>query len=82
MTISVPDSAKAFIEEQAAKAGYATASDYVVSLVERERNRTLRQDVEAKLAEAVVAPSSPMTKGDWEDVRREGRRIIGERKGR
>lgn len=82
MTISVPDSAKAFIEEQAAKAGYATASDYVVSLVERERNRTLRQDVEAKLAEAVAAPSSPMTKGDWEDIRREGRRIIDERKGR
>jgi antitoxin ParD1/3/4 len=82
MTISVPDSAKAFIEEQASKGGYASAEEYLVALLERERNRALREEIEQKLLEAVNSPSSPMAREDWEEIRREGRRLIEQRKGR
>jgi hypothetical protein len=76
MTISVPDSAKVLIDQQAAQAGYADPAEYLLSLVERDRNRALRQDIETKLMDAVASPSSPMTAGDWDDIREQGRRMI------
>jgi hypothetical protein len=82
MTISVPDSAKAVIEEQATKAGYTSPTDYLLSLVERDRRRSLREEIEAKLLEAAASPSTPFTKADWDDIEREGTRIISERSGR
>ena len=81
MTIRIPDSAKELIEQQAAKAGYADTGDYLVALVERDRNRALRDEIEAKLVEAVNAPSSPMTSSDWDDIRKQGRRILGRESG-
>jgi Arc/MetJ-type ribon-helix-helix transcriptional regulator len=80
MTISFPDSVKALIEERAAKSGYASSAEYLLSLVERDRNRAFREEIEAKLAEAVAAPSAPMTREDWDDIRREGMKIIAARK--
>lgn len=76
MTISVPDSAKALIEKQAAKAGYADSAEYLLALVERDRHSALREEIESKLAEAVSSPSSPMTPQDWKDIREQGRRMI------
>jgi hypothetical protein len=76
MTISISDSAKALIDDQAAKAGYSDSGEYLLSLVERDRNRVLREEIESKLAEAVASPSAPMTARDWEDIREQGRRMI------
>ena len=76
MTISVPESAKALIDKQAAQAGYSDAAEYLLALVERDRNRVLRDEIESKLLEAVASPSSPMTARDWEDIREQGRRMI------
>ncbi|HEY1684602.1 MAG TPA: hypothetical protein VGG19_07570 [Tepidisphaeraceae bacterium] len=82
MTIHVPDSAKALIDDQATKAGYANAGEYVLSLVERDRSRVLRQEIETQLAEAIASPSSPMTEDDWSDIRQLGRKIIEQENGR
>lgn len=82
MTISVPDSAKTLIEEQAAKAGYADSAEYLLSLVERDRSRGLREEIESKLIEAVGSPSSPMTREDWDHIRQQGQRIIKQEKRR
>ena len=80
MTISISDSAKALIEERAAKAGYSDSGEYMISLVEQDRNRVLREDIESKLAEALPSPSSPMAAREWDDIREQGRRMIEQRK--
>lgn len=35
--IFLPDDVKAYIDEQIAKAGYASASEYLVALIQREQ---------------------------------------------
>jgi len=73
MNISLPDSMKAFIEEQADKAGFGTVSEYMRAIIREVQERELhRQEVRGKLLEAVQSgPSTPMTKEDWEGIRRE-----------
>lgn len=39
MNISLPDSLKAFVEEQVAQQRYGTTSEYVRELIRRDRNR-------------------------------------------
>ncbi len=79
--IQLPDSLKAFLDDQVAAGGYENASAYVRDLVEADRLRKVREDLEAKLTEAIESPSSPMAAGEWEEIRQEGRRQIEERKG-
>jgi antitoxin ParD1/3/4 len=39
MNISLPDSLKAFVEEQVAEKGYGTSSEYVRELIRRDQDR-------------------------------------------
>lgn len=39
MNISLPDSLKAFVEEQVAQRGYGTTSEYLRELIRREQER-------------------------------------------
>ncbi|MFD3508895.1 type II toxin-antitoxin system ParD family antitoxin [Nocardia sp. NPDC058666] len=39
MNVSLPDSMKAFVEEQVAQRGYGTSSEYVRELIRREQDR-------------------------------------------
>ena len=80
--VSLPEKASAFVDTQAAKSGYRDAGEYLAALVEQERGRALREELEQKLSAAMQSPSSPMTAQDWDDIRREGRRTIAERGGR
>ena len=83
MNISLPESMKAFIEEQAAKTGFGTVSEYMRTIIrevqEQERHR---QEVRDKLLEAVrSSPSTPMTTEDWDGIRREVHKRHAERRG-
>jgi antitoxin ParD1/3/4 len=40
MNISLPESLKAFVEEQIEERGYGTSSEYIRELIRRERDRT------------------------------------------
>lgn len=40
----------------------------------------MNEEIEEALADTQNAPSSPMTAVDWDEIRREGRRIIEERR--
>ena len=80
--VSLPEKSSEFVEAQAAKSGYRDAGEYLAALVEQERARAIREELEQQLVTAVNSPSSPMTAADWDDIRREGRRIIEERRGR
>jgi antitoxin ParD1/3/4 len=40
MNISLPDSLKSFVDEQVARRGYGTCSEYVRELIRKEQERT------------------------------------------
>jgi len=66
MTITLPDSHRAWLEDQAARLG--SSVDRVVTQLIEEAWET--DEVEAKVLEAVAGPSAePMTRTDWERLR-------------
>jgi hypothetical protein len=80
MRVTIPDAAKPFVENQMAKRGYEDPSQYVLSLIKRDSQQVRRDQIEEMLLEALDSPSTPMTKKDWDDVRRIGRRMLAQRK--
>lgn len=57
MNISLPDSLKAFVDEQVADRGYGSSSEYMRELLRREQDR---QQLRGLLLEgATSAPGSP-----------------------
>jgi antitoxin ParD1/3/4 len=72
MNISLPEEMKAFIEAQMAQEGYASASEYLRSLIREAQKRRAKQEIEAKFREALESgPATPMTHEDWAALRRE-----------
>ena len=72
MNISLPEEMKAFIEAEMAQEGYASASEYLRSLIREAQKRRAKQELEAKFREALESgPATPMTKADWAALRRE-----------
>ena len=69
MNISLPDEMKAFIEAQMAQEGYASASEYLRTLIREEQRRRAKQALEAKLLEGLQSPASEMTDADWDALR-------------
>jgi antitoxin ParD1/3/4 len=72
MNISLPEEMKAFIEAQMAREGYASASEYLRSLIRDAQKRRAKQELEARFREALESgPATPMTREDWEAIERE-----------
>jgi antitoxin ParD1/3/4 len=82
MRINIPDAKKPFVEKQMVKDGYKNPGEYFLSLVEQQRVRRRRDEIDELLLEALKEPASPMTQDDWDWVRREGRRMLARRKSR
>ncbi|HKI18787.1 MAG TPA: type II toxin-antitoxin system ParD family antitoxin [Isosphaeraceae bacterium] len=84
MNISLPDEMKAFVEEQAAQNGFGTVSEYLRAMIREAQERKAKGDrLDALLLEGLDSgPGTPLTKGDWDRIRREGRKLIAERKRR
>ncbi len=80
MNISLPDEMKAFIEAQMVQEGYASASEYLRTLIREAQRRRAKQELEAKFREALESgPSTPMTREDWDSIEREAlERLAGE----
>lgn len=53
MNISLPDGLKAFIDEQVAKRGYGTVSEYVRELIRKEQDRVRMRNL---LLEGAASP--------------------------
>jgi antitoxin ParD1/3/4 len=84
MNISLPDSMKAFIEEQAAKAGFGTVSEYMRAMIREVQERQSRRErVDRLLLEGLDSgPATPITRSDWDAIRREVHKRHAERQGR
>ena len=53
LNISLPDAMKAFVEAQVQTGQYASASDYIRTLVREDQKRQAEQELEAKLLAAL-----------------------------
>jgi antitoxin ParD1/3/4 len=70
MNISLPDEMKAFVEDQMAQEGFASASEYLRALIRDAQRRRAKQALEAKFREALESgPATPMTREDWAVLR-------------
>ena len=74
LTITLPAEIKDFVEEQAVRGG-STVSEYLGDILREMHNRQReRREIREKLLEAVHSgPATPMTRQDWDDIRREVR---------
>jgi antitoxin ParD1/3/4 len=71
MNISLPDAMKEFVESQAAKEGYGSVSEYLRTVIRDIQKRQAKQDLDAKLLEALQSgPAEPMTREDWDELER------------
>ncbi|HYO08292.1 MAG TPA: hypothetical protein VER17_04925 [Tepidisphaeraceae bacterium] len=71
---------RAYLEEQVARGGYKDASEFIEFLVEANKLRGLRAEVEAMLLEAADGPFAEWTDDDVADIERLGTRLIERRK--
>jgi antitoxin ParD1/3/4 len=67
MNISLPESLKAFIDEQVSQRGYGTSSEYVRELVRRDQDRTRLRGL--LLAGAESAPGAPSDAAYFDGLR-------------
>jgi antitoxin ParD1/3/4 len=83
MNISLPDAMKAFVEEQAAKAGFGTVSEYMRTIIREIQERQARRErIDALLQEGLDSgPPTPLTPADWEHIRREVHQRHAQRQG-
>lgn len=67
MNISLPDSLKAFVDEQVRQRGYGTSSEYVRELIRRDQDRLQLRNL--LLTGASSAPTEPVTETYFEGLR-------------
>ena len=68
MKISLPDSLKAFVDEQVSQRGYGTSSEYVRELIRRDQDRLQLRNL--LLAGASSAPTAPVKVAYFEVLRK------------
>jgi antitoxin ParD1/3/4 len=71
MNISLPDEMKAFVEAQMTQEGYASASEYLRTLIREEQRRRAKRELEVKLLEGLQGPAIEMTRQEWDSIRQE-----------
>jgi len=83
LNISLPKSLRKFVDEQVARGGYATASEYVRELIRRARKQTAREWLEGELLKGLHSgPGQEVTPEWWRQKRSElTRRLRRARKG-
>ena len=67
MNISLPDSLKAFVDEQVGQRGYGTSSEYVRELIRRDQDRLRLRNL--LLAGAESAPAAPVNEAYFDGLR-------------
>jgi antitoxin ParD1/3/4 len=77
LNISLPEPMRVFINEQVAKGGYSTASEYIRDLVRAEQRRASGDWLDRMLADwAESQPPRERTQADWEKLRRAAKERI------
>jgi antitoxin ParD1/3/4 len=74
LSIELPDTLTAYLQEQIATGNYTDPSKYIASLIQQDLDRKTR--LEQKLLESLESPSSPMDRADWDYIRQQVRHNI------
>jgi antitoxin ParD1/3/4 len=72
MNISLPDSLKAFVDEQVSERGYGTSSEYVRELIRKDHDRQHLRGL--LLAGAASAPTAPADEAYFDRLRQNVRK--------
>lgn len=83
LQISLPEPLKAFIDELVAAGTFKDTNEYLRTLVDHDRSARLRQvdRIESLLEEGLDSgASTPMTPEGWDEIEREGLRLLAERR--
>jgi antitoxin ParD1/3/4 len=82
INISLPDTMRAYIEEQVAQGGYSSVSEYFRELVRQDQKQRAKERLETMLLEGLNSgDATEMTTQDWEDIRQAVRERISKRQG-
>jgi antitoxin ParD1/3/4 len=82
INISLPDTMRAYIEEQVAQGGYSSVSEYFRELVRQDQKQRAKERLEKMLLEALNSgDATEMTATDWEDIRQTIRERMNKRQG-
>ena len=73
LNIEIDDSLKAFLEQQAVEGGYGSTENYVMSLIEDDRERLAEQALEQKLLLEIAHANGDVTDDDHVRVRQQVR---------
>jgi antitoxin ParD1/3/4 len=65
VNISLPDTMRDFINEQVAKGGYSTTSEYIRQLIRQEAERVAQARLEALLLEGLDSGEPIEISDDW-----------------
>lgn len=69
--VSLPASIRTWIDEQAERRGYSTASEFIRSLIVDEQAREMRDKIDAKLLTVIrTSEAREMTRTDWKNIER------------
>jgi len=75
---ALPDHLAEFVQAQVAEGGYAGVGEYVVQLVETERRRKVKSELEAELLRGIRSGSATeMTADDWRRIREQVEQRLG-----
>ncbi|MCX6975607.1 MAG: type II toxin-antitoxin system ParD family antitoxin [Verrucomicrobia bacterium] len=77
VTISLPESLKAFIDEQLATKGYGNVSEYFRTLLRAAQEREEEARLESLLVEGLVSGGNdiPLTREFWKDLKLEAKSL-------
>lgn len=78
MNISLPDSLKAFVDEQVSQRGYGTSSEYVRELIRRDQDRSQLRSL--LLAGASSSPTASVDKAYFDGLRKRVRSPVETRR--
>jgi antitoxin ParD1/3/4 len=76
VTISLPDSLKAFVEGQLANGGYGNVSEYFRSLLREAQSKEQESRLEAMLLEGLAGRSMPLDRAFWDDLRADAAKLL------
>ena len=80
MNISLPETLKAFVDDQVRQGGYSSVSEYVRELVRAAQKRQAKEALELKLLEALEEPAEEVTPKYLETLRREAHGRVAARR--
>jgi antitoxin ParD1/3/4 len=81
LNVSLPDSMRAYVDQQVAHGGYSTASEYIRQLVRDDQKRAAHERLESLLMEG-VASGSPIEVTDeyWAEKKAKLLKGVGEKR--